>query len=120
MSVNKAVTGAQADGPCKIEIPWFVEFQTRYGKQGLQVLGISVDDTIEKLKPYAAQFKMNYPVIVGLDREDVQDAFGPLWGIPVTFLISKDARICRKHAGISTNDQFEREVRALLGLSAAS
>src|SRR5499427_5109618 len=39
-------------GPCKIEIPWFVEFQNKYGKSGLQVIGISVDDELPKLKPY--------------------------------------------------------------------
>ncbi len=55
-------------GPCKVEIPWFVDFQARYGKQGLQVVGISVDDTIEKLRPYAAQFKMNYPVLQAATR----------------------------------------------------
>src|SRR5690349_5199157 len=38
-------------GPCKIEIPWFIEFQNKYGKNGLQVIGVSVDDTLEKLKP---------------------------------------------------------------------
>ena len=43
------------------------------------ILGVSVDDPVEKLKPYAAQMKMNYPVLVGVGRDDVQDAFGPLW-----------------------------------------
>src|SRR6266478_7220926 len=44
-------------GPCKIEIPWFVEFEQSYAASGLQVVGVSVDDTIDKLKPYIAQFK---------------------------------------------------------------
>jgi thiol-disulfide isomerase/thioredoxin len=38
-------------GPCKIEIPWFIEFQQKYGKDGLQVVGVSIDDTLDKLKP---------------------------------------------------------------------
>ena len=69
-------------GPCKIEIPWFIEFQKKYGKDGLQVVGVSVDDTQAKLKPYVAQMKMNYPVLQGLDHDDVQDAYGPMFGIP--------------------------------------
>src|SRR4051812_34019602 len=48
-------------GPCKYEIPAFVELQERYGSQGLQVIGVSVDDTAEKLPPFVKQFKMNYP-----------------------------------------------------------
>src|SRR5215468_1472759 len=50
-------------GPCKIEIPWFVEFQQKYGKDGLQVVGVSIDDTLDKLKPFVTQYKMNYTVL---------------------------------------------------------
>jgi thiol-disulfide isomerase/thioredoxin len=101
-------------GPCKIEIPWFIEFQNKYGKDGLQVVGVSVDDTQAKLKPYVANMKMNYPVLQGLDHDDLQDAYGPLFGIPVTVVISRDGRICAKHVGLSSKDGFEREIRSLL------
>ncbi len=101
-------------GPCKYEIPFFVELQDQYRDQGLVVLGFSVDDTVDKLKPFAAEFKMNYPVLVGLGREDVQEAFGPLWGIPVTFVIGRDGAICKKHMGMSTKEQFEKEIKELL------
>jgi thiol-disulfide isomerase/thioredoxin len=101
-------------GPCKIEIPWFIEFQQKYGKDGLQVVGVSVDDTLDKLKPYVAQMKMNYTVLQGLDHDDLQDAYGPLFGIPVTVLISRDGRMCAKHVGLSSKDAFEKEIKALL------
>lgn len=101
-------------GPCKIEIPWFIEFQNTYGKSGLQVVGVSVDDTQAKLKPYVAQMKMNYLVLQGLDHDDIQDAYGPLVGIPVTILISRDGKVCAKHTGLSSKDGFEREIKSLL------
>jgi thiol-disulfide isomerase/thioredoxin len=103
-------------GPCRAEIPSLVELQTQYGEEGKDVviLGISVDDPVEKLKPYAAQMKMNYPVLVGNGRDDVQDAFGPLWGIPVTVFIDRDGKIAKKHSGIASKEQFEQEIKALL------
>ena len=101
-------------GPCKIEIPWFVEFQNKYGPQGLQVVGVSVDDTVEMLRPYVKDLKMNYPVLLGLHHDDIQDAYGPLWGIPVTTIISRDARICAKHSGISSKENIEKEIKSLL------
>ena len=103
-------------GPCRAEIPSLVELQTQYAADGSDVviLGVSVDDPVEKLKPYAAQMKMNYPVLVGNGREDVQDAFGPLWGIPVTVFIDRDGRIAKKHSGIASKEQFEQEIKALL------
>jgi thiol-disulfide isomerase/thioredoxin len=113
-------------GPCKYEIPGFVQLQEQYGKQGLQVIGISVDDTADKLPPFVQQFKMNYPVLVGLGRDDVQQAYGPIYGIPVNVLIARDGRICARHTGLpsaesgnvsleqTVKDAFEAEIRALL------
>jgi thiol-disulfide isomerase/thioredoxin len=101
-------------GPCKIEIPWFIEFQNKYGKQGLQVVGVSVDDTQAKLKPYVSQMKMNYPVLQGLDHDDLQDAYGPMFGIPVTIVISRDGKVCAKHVGLSSKERFETEIKSLL------
>jgi len=101
-------------GPCKVEIPHFVEFQEKYGKAGLQIVGISIDDTAEKLVPYVKDMKMNYPVLQALNRDDVQDAYGPLAGIPVSVMISRDGRICATHIGLTGSDVFEREITALL------
>ena len=103
-------------GPCKVEIPWFAEFQQKYGPAGLQVVGISVDDTHEQLEPYVSQLKMNYVVLQGLGHDDVQDAYGPLWGIPVTVLISRDGKVCDRHTGMSSKDAFENEIKALLNV----
>jgi len=101
-------------GPCKIEIPGFVELQDKYGKDGLQVIGVSVDDTPEQLVPYVKQLKMNYVVLQGLGHDDMQDAYGPLVGIPTTVLISRDGKMCAKHAGFAAKETFEREIKALL------
>jgi thiol-disulfide isomerase/thioredoxin len=100
-------------GPCELEIPWLVELQKAY-RDDLVVLGVSIDDTAEQLKPYAATKKMNYPVLVGLDRQDVQDAFGPLFGIPVSVFIDRNGTIVRRHSGIATKEQFEKEIKQLL------
>ena len=101
-------------GPCKAEIPGFVELQDEYGKDGLVIVGYSVDDDAPKAKAFADQFKMNYPVLLGLGREDVQDAYGPIWGIPASFIISRDGRVCQKHLGIAPKAVFEKEIKALL------
>ena len=100
-------------GPCKAEIPGFVDLQEKY-KRDLVVIGYSVDDTADKARPFMAEYKMNYPVLLGLGREDVQDAYGPIWGIPASFLISKDGKVCKRHMGIAPKETFEKEIKALL------
>jgi thiol-disulfide isomerase/thioredoxin len=100
--------------PCKTEMPWFSEFQARYAQSGLQVLGVSVDDTLEKLTPYVRDLKVNYPVLQGLNQDALQDAYGPLWGIPVTVLISRDGKVCGRHTGLAPKDAVENEIKGLL------
>ena len=101
-------------GPCKVEIPHFIEFQEKYGPKGLMVVGVSVDDPVDKLAPYVKEMGMNYPVLQGLGHDDVQDAFGPILGIPVSVLISRDGKVCATHTGLTSKDVFEREINALL------
>jgi peroxiredoxin len=73
-----------------------------------------VDDTPDKMKPYATEYNINYPLLVGDGREDVQDAYGPLWGIPVSVIIDREGKIAKKHSGIASREQFEREIKPLL------
>ena len=101
-------------GPCKIEIPWFVEFAEQYKDDGLVVLGLSVDDTVEKIKVFADEYDVSYPMLVGLDREDFQEAYGPIWGIPMTFFIDREGMLCRTHAGIASREEFEKDINDLL------
>jgi len=100
-------------GPCKAEIPGFVELQDKY-KDDLVVIGFSVDDPADKARAFAEEYKINYPVLLGLGRDEVQDAYGPIWGIPTSFLIGRDGRVCKKHMGIAPKAVFEKEIQALL------
>ena len=100
-------------GPCRVEIPYLIELQRQYADD-LVVLGVSIDDTAEKLKPYATEMKVNYPLLVGNGRQYFQDAYGPFWGIPVTVFVDRDGLIHKKHSGIASKEQFEHEIKSLL------
>ena len=100
--------------PCKYEIPALVELYSEYKDQGVEILGISVDDEQEQLKPFIQEYKINYPVLIGAGHEGLDKAFGPFWGIPVTAYVSRDGLLCKTHMGLGTKDQFEQDIRALL------
>ncbi len=99
--------------PCKIEIPGFVELYNKYKSRGFVVLGVSMDDSTPDVKPFVQKLKMNYPVFIGMGREDIEQAFG-LTGLPTSFIISRDGEICSQHTGFAPKEQFERELKALL------
>ena len=100
--------------PCRIEIPGFIELYDQYEKDGLEVLGISVDDPISALLLYTEDMGMDYPVLIGDQRDDVKVAFGPLVGFPSTFLIDREGMICHQHTGFTPKEKFEQEILELL------
>jgi peroxiredoxin len=106
--------------PCKTEIPWFIDFQDRYGDQGFQVVGVSVDDPPNKLVPYISDMKMNYTVLQGRTNQKVLEAFGPINGIPVTVLISRNGKVCARFEGTKSRDAIEERIKALLSQSSGS
>ena len=101
-------------GPCRMETPWLVELQEKYRSRGLRVLGISVDDPPEAIPPFAREFRINYPLLLGRDRDDVQKAYGPVMVLPMTVIVGRDGRICVRHIGPAAKEQFESEITSLL------
>lgn len=99
--------------PCKHEIPSFVELVEKYKDQNLTILGISTDDSAEDLRKFAAEFKMNYPVLVGLGHDELIEAYEAEMMIPVTWFVKRDGTVALKHAGTQTKDWFERQMLAL-------
>ncbi|MBZ5491099.1 MAG: TlpA family protein disulfide reductase [Acidobacteriia bacterium] len=98
--------------PCAEEVPQFIALQKKYQDQGLQVVGVSVDDNPEVLLRFYRKYQMNYPVVAG-DLK-IADGFGGVLGLPTTFLIGRDSRIHSKHNGTADFSVIEREVVALL------
>jgi peroxiredoxin len=101
-------------GPCLKEIPEFVGIQRDLEAKGFQVVGVSVDDPPEALPPFAKRFEINYPLLVGSEREDLQEAFGGIFGIPITFIISREGKVCRRQIGPASREQFESWITPLL------
>jgi len=99
-------------GPCRIEIPGFIELQKRYGSQGFAMIGISMDDSPEPVVDFYKQFQMNYPVAIGNER--LGELYGGMPGLPTTFLIGRDGRIYAKHVGAYDPSVFEAEIKQLL------
>ena len=91
-------------GPCRIEIPGFIELQKRYAAQGFTMIGISMDDSPEPVVDFYKELQMNYPVAVGNDR--LGELYGGMPGLPTTFLIGRDGRIYAKHVGATDSQRL--------------
>lgn len=100
-------------GPCKIEIPWFADFEQKYKDRGFAVLGVAMDEEgWEVIKPYLAESKVNYRVILGNDS--VATLYGGVDSLPTTFVLDRDGKIASTHIGLVSKSDYENEIMQLL------
>ena len=98
--------------PCQEEIPRFVDLQDKYGQQGLQIIGISMDDSSDPVRDFSQRFRMNYPVVMG--NAKIGELYGGVLGLPIAFLVGRDGRVYTRHLGATDISVFENEIVTLL------
>jgi len=103
-------------GPCKVEIPWFIDLEKQYGPQGLVILGVAMDDdgkaTVTK---FAQEMKIDYTVVLGND--DVADEYGGVEGLPTTFYVDRNGKIVKVVAGLVSHGEIEDGIKEALNSS---
>ncbi|MFN7925990.1 MAG: redoxin domain-containing protein [Bryobacteraceae bacterium] len=105
-------------GPCRLEIPWFAEFEQKYKDKGFAVLGVAMDDEgWEVVKPYLEKMKMNYRVLLGNDT--VATLYGGVDSLPTSFMIDREGRIAAIHIGLVSKGDYQNDLNTLLGLPKA-
>ena len=100
-------------GPCKIEIPWFVDLQRKNKDRGFEVIGVSMDEEgWEIVKPFLTDLGVNYRVVMGNDSTAA--AYGGVDALPTTFLIDRSGKIAAVHVGLASRKDFIDGVEQLL------
>jgi peroxiredoxin len=100
-------------GPCRIEIPWFMDLQRRDRDRGFEVLGVAMDDEgWEVVKPFVAELGVNYRVLIGNDA--TTQMYGGVDALPTTFLIDRSGKVAIVHVGLASRKEIEDGVEQLL------
>jgi len=100
-------------GPCKIEMPWFVELQKEYGPQGLQIVGVAMDDASkEDIAKFVKEMGVNYPILLG--KEAVGEQYGGVNVLPTTFFIDRDGKIVAREFGLQSRSLFVDNIKKSL------
>ena len=98
--------------PCLVEIPKFVAWQRKYGAAGLQIVGVSMDDTATPVKRAYEKYHLNYPVLIG--DAHLGERFGGVLGLPLSYLIDPQGRIVARYQGELNLKQLEAQLKSLL------
>ena len=100
-------------GPCRKEIPGFIEVYNQYQGKGLEIVGVSLDrGGWSVVRPYIEHSKINYPIVIG--DGGLADAYGGIRAIPTTFVVDKTGNIVKQHVGYMTKSDLERLIKDLL------
>lgn len=98
--------------PCQLEMPAFAAWQRQYGPDGLQVIGISMDDDATPVVGLVAKFKLNYPVLMG--DANLGRQYGGVLGLPLTYLIDRDGVLRARFQGETDLKTIERRLQTIL------
>ena len=106
-------------GPCRVEMPWFQEFQKQYADQGLVILGLvdDVDAGKDAITKVAQKTGVTYPIL--LTDGKVQKAYGGVDVLPMSFYVGRNGVIVEETAGLGPKDQIEAHIKAALASSAS-
>jgi len=101
--------------PCREEIPAFVRLQERYGKRGLQFVGIAFDQP-DKVAEFAREFRINYPLLLGgLEAMELLRQAGNRAGVlPYTLVIDRHGNVVSREPGGLKEGRLESLLYPLL------
>lgn len=103
--------------PCKVEMPWFVELQKKYGAEGLQLVGVAMDDaTPKEIADFAKEMGVNYPILIG--KEAVGKAYGGVPFMPETFYINRGGKIVENAFGLKSRSEIEDNMKKIIASAA--
>ena len=100
--------------PCRVEMPWLIDLYKQYKPQGLEIVGVSMDDEGQQQEviEFVKEMKVNYTILMG--DHSVGDAYGGARFLPQTFFIDRDGNITGSAVGMKSKNEFENLVKQLL------
>ena len=110
-------------GPCRKEIPDFIELYDEYNEDGLEIIGIAIQSgSPENIKLFSEQYKINYPILTDINGNESYKAFsdyGTISGVgtravPTTFLIDRDGYIVKTYRGARPGHVFLKDLKPYL------
>lgn len=106
-------------GPCRDAMPFFQRLQDEYGKHGLEVIGVHVEDrmpSVDEVNAYLDEHGVRYANLAS--SVEVDDAF-MIFAMPTTYLIDREGVLVNRHIGFNpsrTPERLEKDVREMLEL----
>jgi len=99
--------------PCREETPELVDLYDKYEKDGLVILGVSIDKQGKSVvKPFMEKYDIDYPTVI--DDGTIMDKYGPTMGIPTSYLINKQGELRYFAVGALTQKELEPRIQKML------
>jgi thiol-disulfide isomerase/thioredoxin len=99
--------------PCRAEMPDLIRLQREYGKDGLQIIGITYQpERLALVRKFTRSLKVNYPIVIG--TRETKAGFSPDETLPLTVIIDREGTVRGAIAGILLPEEFNLQIKPLL------
>ncbi len=99
-------------GPCQVELPWWKQLQDKYRAQGLEIVGVSEDNSLADVKNYLLKNPLNYEIV--WDNQQLENSYGVPYGLPTTLFINRQGKIVERVMGLEGKPELDRAIRHIL------
>ena len=101
-------------GPCKIEMPWLDELHKKYQPQGLEILGVAMDETDDKpIADFTRKMGVSYTILKGNSK--VGDMYGGVDRLPLTYFVDRSGKVVHEIVGLVSEAEIEKGIQEALG-----
>lgn len=107
-------------GPCKVEMPWFEEFNKQYAAQGFVILGLAddVDAGKDAIAKVAHKTGVTYPILLTDGKVQKSYAPGGMDYLPMSFYVDRNGIIVEETAGLGGKDEIEAHIKKAIASGA--
>lgn len=107
--------------PCKLEMPWFEEFRTKYAGQKLEILGIAEDDAgKDEIAKSVKKVAVTYPILLTDGKDVVANAYGGVDVLPMSFYVDAKGIVVAQTTGLGSKDEIEANIKKTIAATGSA
>ena len=101
--------------PCLEEIPSLIELRNEFGRQDLDIIGVSLDQPSKNIDLFVRSRDINYEIV--RNTESLDRAFRPVRYIPTIVVLDRDGKVQKRYTGLVGKNVLRHQIETLLAKS---
>ena len=101
--------------PCLEEIPALIALRDEFGRQDVDIIGVSLDQASKDIDTFVSDREINYEI--GRNTDSLDKAFGPIRYIPTIVVLDRNGKVQQRYTGLVGKNVLQDQIETLLAKS---